>query len=129
MVRALRDSGVTIVLTTHYIEEAEEMADRIGVINKGEIVLVEQKAELMRKLGKKQLTLHLQKKLDAIPPALRSPQSDARRPRPASWSTPTTPRASAPASPRCWTILPRPASVSTTCTRRNRRLRTSSSIW
>jgi ABC-2 type transport system ATP-binding protein len=70
MVRALRASGVTIVLTTHYIEEAEEMADRIGVINKGEIVLVEQKAELMRKLGKKQLTLHLQKRLDAIPPAL-----------------------------------------------------------
>ena len=70
MVRALRASGVTIVLTTHYIEEAEEMADRIGVINKGEIVLVEQKAELMRKLGKKQLTLHLQKKLDAIPPEL-----------------------------------------------------------
>jgi ABC-2 type transport system ATP-binding protein len=70
MVRALRASGVTIVLTTHYIEEAEEMADRIGVINKGEIVLVEQKAELMRKLGKKQLILHLQKKLDAIPPAL-----------------------------------------------------------
>jgi ABC-2 type transport system ATP-binding protein len=70
MVRALRASGVTIVLTTHYIEEAEEMADRIGVINKGEIVLVEQKAELMRKLGKKQLTLHLQKKLDAIPDAL-----------------------------------------------------------
>jgi ABC-2 type transport system ATP-binding protein len=70
LVRALRASGVTIVLTTHYIEEAEEMADRIGVINKGEIVLVEQKAELMRKLGKKQLILHLQKKLDAIPPAL-----------------------------------------------------------
>jgi ABC-2 type transport system ATP-binding protein len=70
MVRTLRESGVTIVLTTHYIEEAEEMADRIGVINNGEIVLVEQKAELMRKLGKKQLTLHLQKKLDAIPDAL-----------------------------------------------------------
>jgi ABC-2 type transport system ATP-binding protein len=70
MVRALRASGVTIVLTTHYIEEAEEMADRIGVINKGEIVLVEQKAELMRKLGKKQLILHLQKKLAAIPPEL-----------------------------------------------------------
>ena len=54
--RDLRDSGVTIILTTHYIEEAEEMADRIGVINKGEIILVEDKAELMRKLGKKQLT-------------------------------------------------------------------------
>ena len=70
MVRGLRAAGTTIVLTTHYIEEAEEMADRIGVINKGEIVLVERKAELMRKLGKKQLALHLQKKLDAVPPAL-----------------------------------------------------------
>ena len=57
VVRALRASGVTIILTTHYIEEAEEMADRIGVINKGEIILVEDKAELMRKLGKKQLKL------------------------------------------------------------------------
>jgi ABC-2 type transport system ATP-binding protein len=70
IVRALRDSGVTIILTTHYIEEAEEMADRIGVINKGELILVEDKDELIRKLGKKQLTLHLQSKLDAIPPAL-----------------------------------------------------------
>ncbi len=70
VVRELRASGVTIILTTHYIEEAEEMADRIGVINKGEIILVEDKAELMRKLGKKQLTLHLHKKLDAVPAAL-----------------------------------------------------------
>ena len=70
VVRQLRDSGVTIILTTHYIEEAEDMADRVGVINKGEIVLVEDKAELMRKLGKKQLILHLQKQLDALPPAL-----------------------------------------------------------
>jgi len=70
MVRALRASGVTIILTTHYIEEAEDMADRVGVINKGEIVLVEDKAELMRKLGKKQLILHLQKKLDAMPAEL-----------------------------------------------------------
>jgi ABC-2 type transport system ATP-binding protein len=67
VVRDLRDSGVTIILTTHYIEEAEDMADRIGVINKGEIILVEDKNELMRKLGQKQLTLHLQKKLDALP--------------------------------------------------------------
>ena len=59
LVRALRASGVTIILTTHYIEEAEEMADRVGVINKGEIILVEDKAELMRKLGRKQLTLEL----------------------------------------------------------------------
>ena len=57
MVRTLRASGVTIILTTHYIEEAEEMADRVGVINKGEIILVEDKAELMRKLGKKRLVL------------------------------------------------------------------------
>jgi ABC-2 type transport system ATP-binding protein len=69
-VRALRDAGVTVILTTHYIAEAEEMADRIGVINKGELVLVEEKAALMRKLGKKQLTLHLEKPLSAMPPAL-----------------------------------------------------------
>jgi ABC-2 type transport system ATP-binding protein len=70
MVRALRASGVTIILTTHYIEEAEEMADRIGVIHKGELILVEEKTALMRKLGKKQLTLHLQSPLAAIPPEL-----------------------------------------------------------
>src|SRR6202011_288794 len=70
VVRALRDSGVTIILTTHYIEEAEEMADRIGVINNGEIILVENKAELMHKLGKKQLTLQLHKTLAAIPDEL-----------------------------------------------------------
>ncbi len=70
LVRALRDGGVTIILTTHYIDEAEEMADRIGVINKGEIILVEDKAELMRKLGRKQLTLQLQQPLAQIPPAL-----------------------------------------------------------
>ncbi|WP_395674190.1 ABC transporter ATP-binding protein [Inquilinus sp.] len=70
LVRALRDQGVTIILTTHYIDEAEEMADRIGVIRKGEIILVEDKAELMRKLGKKQLTLQLQAPLEALPEAL-----------------------------------------------------------
>ncbi len=70
MVRHLRESGVTILLTTHYIEEAEEMADRIGVISKGEIILVEEKTELMRKLGKKQLSLQLQVPLDAVPPEL-----------------------------------------------------------
>jgi ABC-2 type transport system ATP-binding protein len=70
MVRRLRESGVTIILTTHYIEEAEEMADRIGVISKGEIVLVDDKAALMRKLGKKQLTVHLQTPLAALPPGL-----------------------------------------------------------
>src|ERR1700759_2210722 len=68
--RSLQASGVTIILTTHYIEEAEEMADRVGVINKGEIILVEDKAKLMAKLGRKRLTLHLQGKLDAVPEAL-----------------------------------------------------------
>ncbi|MCG7392626.1 ABC transporter ATP-binding protein [Microvirga sp. ACRRW] len=72
MVRKLRENGVTIILTTHYIEEAEEMADRIGVINKGEIVLVEDKHVLMRKLGQKQLTLHLQNPLSALPADLQS---------------------------------------------------------
>lgn len=70
VVRELRDSGVTIILTTHYIEEAEMMADRIGVIRAGEIILVDEKTELMRKLGEKQLTIHLQKKLKAVPKAL-----------------------------------------------------------
>lgn len=70
VVRQLQASGVTIILTTHYIEEAEEMADRVGVINKGEIVLIEDKANLMQKLGKKRLTLHLQQKIDRIPEPL-----------------------------------------------------------
>jgi len=70
VVRALRDAGVTVILTTHYIEEAEEMADRIGVINRGELILVEDKDELMRKLGRKELTLYLQAPLAALPPGL-----------------------------------------------------------
>jgi ABC-2 type transport system ATP-binding protein len=70
VVRSLRSVGVTIILTTHYIEEAEQMADRIGIINKGQLILVEEKAELMRKLGRKRLTLHLHDRLDAIPPEL-----------------------------------------------------------
>jgi ABC-2 type transport system ATP-binding protein len=70
LVRGLRDNGVTIILTTHYIDEAEEMADRIGVINKGELILVEEKQTLMKKLGKKQLTLQLQDPLTAIPAEL-----------------------------------------------------------
>ena len=70
LVRSLRDNGVTIILTTHYINEAEEMADRIGIINKGEIILVEEKATLMKKLGRKQLTLHLAEPLRTIPAEL-----------------------------------------------------------
>ena len=70
VVRGLKESGVTIILTTHYIEEAEEMAERVGVINKGEIILVEEKKELMRKLGKKQMTLQLHGQLASLPPSL-----------------------------------------------------------
>jgi len=70
LVRELRATGVTIILTTHYIDEAEEMADRIGIINKGELILVEEKSELMRKLGRKQLTLQLSARLAEVPPAL-----------------------------------------------------------
>jgi ABC-2 type transport system ATP-binding protein len=70
MVRGLRENGVTIILTTHYIEEAEEMADRVGVINKGKLILVEEKAALMQKLGKKQLTLELQAQLEKVPDGL-----------------------------------------------------------
>ena len=70
LVRSLKASGVTVILTTHYIEEAEEMADRIGVINKGELILVDEKTELMRKLGKKRLVLHLRQRMTEIPPGL-----------------------------------------------------------
>jgi ABC-2 type transport system ATP-binding protein len=70
LVRKLRETGVTVILTTHYIEEAEEMADRIGVISKGELIVVEEKAALMKKLGKKQLTLHLQEPMSEIPAEL-----------------------------------------------------------
>ena len=70
LVRELRAGGVTIILTTHYIDEAEEMADRIGVIHRGELIVVEEKRALMRKLGKRQLTLHLKEPLAAVPPAL-----------------------------------------------------------
>jgi ABC-2 type transport system ATP-binding protein len=74
LVRKMRDSGVTIILTTHYIQEAEDMADRIGVINKGELILVENKHELMHKLGKKQLTLQLHEAIDTVPAALKQHQ-------------------------------------------------------
>ncbi len=70
LVRGMRERGVTIILTTHYIEEAEEMADRVGVIHKGEIILVEEKTTLMKKLGKRQLTLHLQEPMTEVPAAL-----------------------------------------------------------
>jgi ABC-2 type transport system ATP-binding protein len=70
LVRRLRERGVTIILTTHYIEEAEEMADRIGVVSKGELIVVEDKATLMKKLGKKQLTLHLREPMSSLPPEL-----------------------------------------------------------
>ncbi len=70
VVKALREEGVTVILTTHYIEEAEQLADRVGVINHGEIILVEEKDRLMREMGKKQLTLHLYEQLDTVPASL-----------------------------------------------------------
>ena len=70
LVRQLRESGVTIILTTHYIEEAEEMADRVGVISQGELIVVEEKTSLMKKLGKKELTLNLSEVMETIPPEL-----------------------------------------------------------
>jgi len=79
VVRELRESGVTIILTTHYIEEAEEMADRIGVINKGEVILVEEKHTLMQKLGEKSLTLHLQDAISEIPPAMQQFNLEVKR--------------------------------------------------
>lgn len=75
MIRQLRDSGVTIILTTHYIEEAEDMADRVGVIQRGEIILVDEKVALMQKLGQKQLTLQLSEPLKQVPTALPAEQT------------------------------------------------------
>ena len=129
MVRGLRESGVTIILTTHYIEEAEQMADRIGVINKGELILVEDKDVLMRKLGKKQLTLSLQRPLDARfrrrSSALRARAVDGRHAR----LHVRRASASRPASPRCSQRSREPASSSRTCTPARARSRTSSSAW
>ena len=131
LVRELRDTGVTIILTTHYIDEAEEMADRIGVINKGEIILVEDKAELMHKLGKKQLTLQLQSKLERIP-------ADARRPtgsscRPTASELDLYLRHPAASAPGITALLEGPRRgrhrASRTCRPRRARSRTSSSTW
>ena len=126
MVRGLRERGVTIILTTHYIEEAEEMADRIGVINKGELVVVEEKAALMRKLGKKQLTLHLQNALSVDSAGARRTAAGAGEERHRARSTPSTPRRPRPASPRCCAGSTSRASSSRTCTPRRARSRTSS---
>ena len=95
LVRTLRDGGVTIILTTHYIDEAEEMADRIGVISKGELILVENKVDLMRKLGRKQLTLQLQEPLPADSRCARRATSSSARPTAASSRIPTMPTVTA----------------------------------
>ena len=128
LVRRLRSEGVTVILTTHYIEEAEEMADRVGVINHGRIVLVDEKAALMRKLGKRRLTLALQKPLPALPKELAgwpleleddgtaSPIASTRRPR-------------TPAFQRFCVASTRSASISRISTPARPRSRTSSSIW
>ena len=129
VVRDLRDSGVTIILTTHYIEEAEDMADRIGVINKGEIILVEEKAELMRKLGKKQLTLQLQQKLASASGGTVGLQAYDWRGRQARSFTTMIPRPSGRAWRRFSVSCPAPACASAICRRRRVRWRTSSSDW
>ena len=126
MVRGLRASGVTIILTTHYIEEAEEMADRIGVISKGSLIVVEEKTALMRKLGKKQLTLQLQAPLAAHSRRARRPAARARRRTAPSWSTASIPRRAKPASPACCASSTSSASSSRTCTPRRVRSRRSS---
>ena len=130
MVRELRESGVTIILTTHYIEEAEEMADRIGVINKGEIILVEDKATLMHKLGKKQLTLAAAgRRSQACRPTLASLRAGALRRRRASSSTPSMRRATNRASPACCGGWASSASTSRTCRPARVRWKKSSSAW
>jgi ABC-type multidrug transport system ATPase subunit len=123
----LRESGVTIILTTHYIEEAEEMADRIGVISKGEIILVEEKAELMRKLGKKQLTLQLQSRWRRCRRSGGLQLELAKDGNELVYTYDT--KASAPASPPCCRIWAPPASASRTCDTSRARSRTSSSAW
>ena len=113
LVHELRERGVTIILTTHYIEEAEEMADRIGVINKGSLIVVQEKTALMRQLGRKELTLHLRTPLSAIPEALKqSPLSlDATA---ASCTVRSAPPMSVRALRHCSNVLASWASISPT---------------
>ncbi len=125
VVRALRESGVTIILTTHYIEEAQQMADRIGVINHGEIILIEEKDELMRSLGKKQLRLQLSEKRQDIPEALENMDWNCRR-MGANWSIPMTRRKRGPALLPCSRTSTRHLSASMTFRQKKARLRKSS---
>ena len=130
MVRSLRETGVTIILTTHYIEEAEQMADRIGVINKGEIILVEDKAVLMEKLGKKQLMLVLQHPLDQHPGRALGRTRSSWRTTAASSIYTFHARARAREDRRaCCASSPSSASTSRICRRARARSRTSSSAW
>ena len=129
LVRSLKAGGVTIILTTHYIDEAEEMADRVGVISKGEIILVENKAELMRKLGKKQLTLHLQDPLqrDSFR-ARRLPSGAVERRQRSDLYLRHAGRAHQHRR-RCSTTSTRQGSGSRICRRRRARWKISSSAW
>ncbi len=127
LVRRLRENGTTIILTTHYIEEAEEMADRVGVINKGELILVEEKNALMQKLGRKVLHLQLTEPLDRRA-RLRWPNGSRGSATTATCSPMnSTPRPSAPASRRCCRRCATPESASRTSTPSNRAWRTFSS--
>ena len=121
---------MTIILTTHYIEEAEEMADRVGVINKGELILVEDKTELMRKLGRKQLTLQLREPLDRGAGGARRLRARRSPTTAASSSTPTTPQASATGIAALLDDLRRAGiALQGPAHRRRARSRTSSSAW
>ena len=129
LVRRLRDTGVTIILTTHYIVEAEEMADRIGVIAKGQLILVEEKEALMAKLGRKQLTLELTEPLAAIPESLTHYTLELRQGRLRTRLFLRHAERSRRHSGTCSPILRRPASASRISTPRKARLKTYSSIW
>ena len=129
VVRELRDSGVTIILTTHYIEEAEEMADRVGVIAKGELILVENKNELMRKLGKKQLVLAAARPARRDPARAQRPRARAVRRRPRAHLHLRHARGAHRHHRRCSTTCAQPASALPISTRRRARSRTSSSTW
>jgi ABC-2 type transport system ATP-binding protein len=130
LVRELRDTGVTIILTTHYIDEAEEMADRIGVINKGELILVEDKAELMRKLGRKQLTLQLAQPLRSCRRrSLASGRAHAVGQDGTELTYTYDPQGDRVGIVELLQDLATPASPSRTCTPRRARWRTSSSAW
>jgi energy-coupling factor transporter ATP-binding protein EcfA2 len=128
VVRKLQEDGVTIILTTHYLEEAEAMADRVGVITKGRLLLVEEKAALMTRLGRKELVIELREPLDAVPDALAQHESEGSTI--TGCSTPTTRRGRGPGSRGFWRMFRPPGCICATWRRgRLRWRRSSSGLW